>query len=299
MAMNLSVHSGLSCGGQWLRQLILCLGGAVLFYQTPGFAQATAPLSGTVWEIAQAETNDIERLDAIQLYNAGVDKLTAGDYQGAIADFSAALAIDGNDADSFYNRGYSYHVLGQYQAAYDDYGRAIDINPQFADAYGNRCYAAYLLKDYEAALTNCEAAIALKDTNPDFFINRGNAYDDLAIIATSTGDNAQATDYHNQAIADYDAAIALKPDHAKAYYNRALAHNRMGNNAAAIADYNASIEYNPNFAEAYFNRGITHYNLGDTDQAIVNLNQAAQLFSQQNQTTNRDQALEIIKKIQP
>jgi tetratricopeptide (TPR) repeat protein len=277
----------------------ILLSGTVLLCQAPTLAQGIPAWSGKSFELAQMETSDRERLDAIQLYNAGVDKLTSGDYQGAIADFTAALAIDGNDADSFYNRGYSYHVLGQYQAAFDDYGRAVDINPQFADAYGNRCYAAYLLKNYEAALANCESAIALKDTNPDFFINRGNAYDDLAVIATDNGNATQAADYHAKAIADYDAALALRPDHAKAYYNRAIAHNRLGNNAAALADYSSSLQYNPNFAEAYFNRGITYYNLGDINQAIADLNQAAQIFGQQNQTTNRDQALGIIKTIQP
>ena len=179
---------------------------------------------------------DLQRLEAIQFYNAGVDKLTSGDYLGAITEFSNSIAIDPTDPDSFYNRGYSYHILGEYQAAYDDYGNAVALNPEFADAYGNRCYAAYLLENYEEALDSCEAAIELKDDNPDFFINRGNTYDDLAVVAVEADDLDLAAEYSSKAIADYDAAIVLKPDHAKAYYNRALAYNRLGDHQAAAAD---------------------------------------------------------------
>lgn len=250
-------------------------------------------------EMTMPILSDIDRLKAIERYNAGVDKLTTGDFSGAIAEFTAALGFDPGDADTFYNRGYSYHVLGQYEAALNDYGSAIELNPEFADAYGNRCYAAYLLKDYEQALADCEAAIALKDNNPDFFINRGNAYDDLAVVATNANDPELASDYHEQAIADYNAAIELKPDHAKAYYNRALAHNRLGDNTAALADYTASIERNSQFAEAYFNRGITHYKLDQTEKAIADLRQAAKIFAENNQIENQAKALEILDSLQP
>jgi len=294
------------------------LGTALFLSQGQAIADPSHQHQGNPLTIAQAETADpavvvdaeevettapiiadTDRLEAIQRYNAGVDKLTAGDFVGAIAEFTAALEIDPTDPDAFYNRGYSHHVLGQFEAAANDYGSAIALNPEFADAYGNRCYAAYLLNDYEQAIADCEQAIALKDDNPDFFINRGNAYDDLAVMAKADANPELAQEYHSKAIADYDAAIALKPDHAKAYYNRALAHNRFGNNTAAAADYTASIKYNSQFAEAYFNRGITHYKLDQTEKAIADLQQAADIFAEKQQTENQAQALEILDSLQP
>ena len=252
-------------------------------------------------EVAPAEigVSDTARLEAIQLYNNGVDKLTSGDFNGAITDFTAALELDPTDADTFYNRGYSYHVLGNYQAAFEDYGSATELNPEFADAFGNRCYAAYLLKNYDEALVSCEAAIALKDNNPDFFVNRGNTYDDLAVIASDSGDTELAAQYHEQAIADYDTAIGLKPEHAKAYYNRALAYNRISDHLAAVTDYSASIERSSNFAEAYFNRGISYYQLDQLELAIADLTKAAEIFGEQNQIENQSQALELLETIQP
>jgi tetratricopeptide (TPR) repeat protein len=55
------------------------------------------------------------------------------------------------------------------------------------------------------------------------FYNRGNA-------------NAQANN-HERAIADYNEAIRLKPDHAHAHANRALTYEKQGNREQAIADF--------------------------------------------------------------
>ena len=41
---------------------------------------------------------------------------------------------------------------------------------------------------------------------------------------------------YDQAIKDYSEAIKLKPDFAKAWYNRGLAYKRLGNEAKAKAD---------------------------------------------------------------
>ncbi|MEB3224353.1 MAG: tetratricopeptide repeat protein [Synechococcus sp.] len=250
----------------------------------PGFSQTTS------------ETNN-NQVNAIQRYNAGVDALTQGDFQGAIAEFSAAITLDSNDPDAYYNRGYSYHVLGEYQAAYDDYSQAIQLKPEFADAHGNRCYAAYLLNNYEQAIADCDQAIILKNTNPDFFINRGNAYDDLALQAKDANQLELANSYHAKAIADYNAALTLRPNYPKAHYNRALAHNRFENHSAALQDYSVSIRGNPQFAEAYYNRAITHYKLDDLEKAIADMEQAAILFGAQNQTTAQTQAQQILNSL--
>ncbi len=39
------------------------------------------------------------------------------------------------------------------------------------------------------------------------------------------------------ALADYDRAIALKPDFAAAYYNRGIVKQQLGHNAEALADF--------------------------------------------------------------
>ena len=55
------------------------------------------------------------------------------------------------------------------------------------------------------------------------------------------------------AISDYDAAIRLNPEYAKAYNNRGVAKKALGHLEAAISDYDAAIRLDPNNAAARTN----------------------------------------------
>jgi Flp pilus assembly protein TadD len=59
-----------------------------------------------------------------------VDRLTAGDYSGAIADFTQALQLEPKDADAYYNRGYAELVLGQVRASDRRLYPGLDNQPQ-------------------------------------------------------------------------------------------------------------------------------------------------------------------------
>ena len=82
---------------------------------------------------------------------------------------------------------------------------------------------------------------------------------------------------YDDAIADYDQALQLKPDYAVAYNNRGLAYYYKGNYDRAIADYDQAIKLKPDYADAYANRGAAYGHKGDTDRAIADFNQALQL----------------------
>lgn len=56
----------------------------------------------------------------------------------------------------------------------------------------------------------------------------------------------------NQAIADFNQAIAMVPEYAKAYYNRGSAYDKMGELDKAIADYRKTILLDPFYYEAYY-----------------------------------------------
>lgn len=225
-----------------------------------------------------------QQLSAGEWYNQGVDKLEAGDYEGALASFTESIKLNAQDADAFYNRAYTHHSLGNYEAAVADYSQAIKLNSQFAYAYGNRCYAHYLMKNYGAAIEDCSKAVELQPNFADFYIYRANAQDELG--------NYQA------ALADYSDAIRLNPDNANVYYNRGLAYNRLGDDKKALADYTESIRLNGESAEAFYNRGVTHLKLGNSEQATTDLKQAAALFTAQGKPENAQQALEALKKME-
>ncbi len=79
------------------------------------------------------------------------------------------------------------------------------------------------------------------------------------------------------AIADYDQAIILNPDHAKAYYNRGVSKYDLKRYEAAIADYDEAIKLKHGFAEAYVNRGVAKGELKQYEAAIADFNKAIEL----------------------
>ena len=66
----------------------------------------------------------------------------------------------------------------------------------------------------------------------------------------------------DDAVADYDEAIRLKPDDTEAYLNRGIAKAALGRYDDAIADYDEAIHLKPDLAAAYYNRGIAKDKLG-------------------------------------
>ena len=79
------------------------------------------------------------------------------------------------------------------------------------------------------------------------------------------------------AIADFDNAIRLKPDHANTYNNRGIAKDNLGQHSAAIADFDSAIRLKPDHANAYLYRGVAKSKLGQHSAAIADFDNAIRL----------------------
>ena len=62
----------------------------------------------------------------------------------------------------------------------------------------------------------------------------------------------RAGDY-DRAVAEFSEAIRLKPDNARAYYNRGQAYRHRGDYGKALTDYGEAIRLKPDLMEAYNN----------------------------------------------
>jgi hypothetical protein len=95
------------------------------------------------------------------------------------------------------------------------------------------------------------------------YVNRGRAF--------------ETSGQPDKALADYDTAIALKPDYYEAYVNRGVLRGEIGMFDKAMEDFNRSIALNPDNAEVYSNRGIAYALTGQSGRALEDFNTALAL----------------------
>jgi len=100
-----------------------------------------------------------------------------------------------------------------------------------------------------------------------------------AFASFSSGDAKKNSGRYDEAIEDYDQAIRVEPNYAKAYNNRGLAYYHKHDYDRAIAEFNQAITLDPNYADAYNNRGLAYYAKRDMDKALADYDQAIKLDS--------------------
>lgn len=81
----------------------------------------------------------------------------------------------------------------------------------------------------------------------------------------------------DKALAGFNAALALNPKSALAYYNRGNVYYAKGDYAAAIVDFTAALRLDPKLPYAHMNRGNALSNLGRFDEALQDLDEAARV----------------------
>jgi tetratricopeptide (TPR) repeat protein len=163
--------------------------------------------------------------------------------------------------------------------------------PASADsaAHVAQAKAAFASGDYQDAIR--EYTEALSDKGP--------SSNERAAIYDGRGQAYRESRQYKEAIADYDAAIKLRPKYPDAMLNRAIAYDRIGQGDRAIAGYGQTIktitsieaaklaanipypfpvsQLEHNLEGAYLDRGIAYAKHGKFEQSIADFQQAAQL----------------------
>ncbi|MBC8492880.1 MAG: tetratricopeptide repeat protein, partial [Chloroflexi bacterium] len=135
---------------------------------------------------------------------------------------------------------------------------------------------AYTLQFGEAVLPE-EAAPPAADREGRQYLGNLSACGNRALQHVEQGASYYEQEQWEQAIAEYDKAIALDPDCAMAYNQRGYIHNRNGQFDLAVADFTRAIELNPEYVEPYTNRGYAKNMQGQYDLAIADLTRAIEL----------------------
>lgn len=121
-------------------------------------------------------------------------------------------------------------------------------------------------------------------------------HDYTRILGTEQKQIEEVVDCLRQ-IENYTQAIQSDPSHAKAYYNRGLTHQRLGDAEAAILDYTEAIQVSDTYAKAYHNRGVARAAIGDRKGAVEDLRIAAKHFFEQGDIASYQRARDLAKRV--
>ena len=218
----------------------------------------------------------------------------------AIVDFSRAIVLDPTKAKYFHDRALAWFEADDRTQAMADLDEALRLKPDDAPSLMERGGLHLTLGDEPAAAADFDAAIAAS-TDPLLRLDAAEAYDrtgrypaavgqfDLWIAAHPTSDRladalndrcwvrAEGKIALDRALADCDAALALRPRTAEYLDSRGLVRLRRGELDRAIADYDAALKLQPRLAWSLYARGLAKQREGRAAEAAADLAAGAAL----------------------
>ena len=126
----------------------------------------------TLWNDVLKQYPDI----ALAHLNRGIAYGERGEYNEALADFSAALRINPQYAEAFFNCGNIYYERKDFDRALYDFSEAIRINPNYVKAYNNRGNLFKSCGNFEKALADYSQAINIDPNYEKPYYNRALLY---------------------------------------------------------------------------------------------------------------------------
>lgn len=145
-----------------------------------------------------------------------------------------------------------------------------------------------MLKNYPEALENLDMAIAAQPRSSVALMARGYAGYANALadeqIGIEAGDEGKSmlerqaySSLLNDALKDFDGALAINPRLVYAWFNKGNILYEAGDFNEARKCYDEAIKLDPDFGQAYFNRGLTYLQSGNKGFAFTDLSKAGEL----------------------
>ena len=202
-------------------------------------------------------TNSVQPLDSAQ----------ARTHFTSVSDYSRLIDISPTNPVPYFGRAIDFMLLQDYDNALSDLDRVVELSPSFMFAYFVRAFVRQRQIEYNRSAWSADDRLkggTERTVQSQKLVELGLVRDPSSV------------DYE-MVLLDYERAIALAPDFAYNYYNRANVRCGRQDFTAAVADYTAAIERDPDFAEAYYNRGLVYIYLGRNDAGIADLSKAGEL----------------------
>jgi len=110
------------------------------------------------------------------------------DYESALEQYDASIAIDARFAPAYLARGLLRRSLNPRYDILGELNKAIDYDPRYVEAYLHRAIYQAANQDFELALADLETALEIMPTNPQIYL-------EMAKIYLALGQNEMALEY--------------------------------------------------------------------------------------------------------
>jgi Trypsin-like peptidase domain/Tetratricopeptide repeat len=107
---------------------------------------------------------------ASDYYVSATNKKEEENYQGAIADYTKAIALDPKFAKAYNDRSLIYIYLKRNNEALADVNQAIQLDPNLAEAYGNRANI-YIKSNPQQAIADVKKVLTINPKNSDAYLS--------------------------------------------------------------------------------------------------------------------------------
>mmetsp|Transcript_12576 Transcript_12576/g.22403 ORF Transcript_12576/g.22403 Transcript_12576/m.22403 type:complete len:587 (+) Transcript_12576:159-1919(+) len=138
---------------------------AQLEHSTPVVANKIKKIE-VIMKKAEAEAYVDPEL-ALKAKEEGNVKFKAGDFPGAIADYSEAIKRDPKNAVYYGNRSVAYMKMADFGRSMDDCDKALELDPKYAKMYVRKGNIQFFLKEYHKCIKSYTKALELEPDNSE------------------------------------------------------------------------------------------------------------------------------------
>jgi tetratricopeptide (TPR) repeat protein len=204
-------------------------------------AEKARQLSATLVELKKEKVQSDAYLRTDQLNRDALSLYQRGNYQEAMAGYSAALQIYHElghrmgEADTLSNMGNILQQQGKLGEALQTYSRAISISPGKADLYKNRGSVYRDMGQYDKALNDLNQALAIqKQRLGPTHLEVASTLNNIGLLYANLGEYSEAIENYQRALRITEiAAGSATADVANALHNLAVTYLEQNDNKLA------------------------------------------------------------------
>jgi len=199
----------------------------------------------------------------------GDEYFRKGDYDLAIADFTAVFEHNTFFIEAISRRGSAYHLKNEFERAIEDYVIFLMAYPGHEDKMIPKLKEtlAFVSPDNPAAVC-AKKQLSLSEAISEYYKKNNELPPDHIHL----GSVHEARGEFDEAVAAYTTVISGCPEHYLVKYFRGITYLKKGDYDLAIADFNAVLAISPRLPEVLSRRGRAYHLKNEFDLAIEDYN---------------------------